>query len=54
MSTIPDFFGRPLPKNIDPETIAALEQLIQDLQTTLSAVRDAVDDHETRITALEP
>lgn len=54
MSQIPDFFGKPLPKNIDPETIATLEEIIQQLQTVLASVKDVSDDHESRITALEP
>jgi hypothetical protein len=54
MSLVADFIARPLPQNIDPETLAALEQMLQEIQTTLSAVRDRLDDHETRITALEP
>jgi len=54
MSRIPDFFNRPLPQNIDKETIAALEQMLQDLQTTLASIKSAIDDHEARITDLEP
>ena len=54
MSDIPDFISSPLPKNIDPETIAFLERMFQDIQSALVAVKDCVDDHETRITTLEP
>lgn len=54
MSTIPRFLNRPLPKNVDPETVAVLEDLLQQIELVLSEIKDVADDHETRITALEP
>lgn len=54
MSKVGPFSAQPLPKNIDPQTIAALEQMLQELERVVGEMKAVADDHETRITALEP